>query len=261
MRSCIRPRLWAAVLLVAAFGPSFHFAPVPGSGGSHIRLIALDAGHGGKDPGAVGKLAREKNICLSITQEVARLLRATEGVEVLLTRPDDTFVGLHQRAQKANEKKADLFVSIHVNSNTSKVPHGTSTYALGMHRTEHNLSVVRENSVILEEEGHEKTYEGFDPKSPEAYIIFSLIQNVHQKQSLKLAAAVESKFKGAGRSSRGVHQAGFLVLWRASMPAVLIETGFISNPEEEKYLASAEGQKALAGAIYQAILAFRASQP
>lgn len=247
-------------LLLAGFcTQSFNFERPVGYRAS-FDLVVLDAGHGGKDPGALGKITREKHICLAIAQKVAKHLKATEGIDVVLTRDEDRFIELKRRAEIANEKKADLFVSIHVNSSTSSRPAGTSTYALGMHKAEHNLSVVRENSVILTEENHEANYEGFDPKSPEGYIIFSLIQNVHLKQSLSLASLVEKKFKSLGRYSRGVHQAGFLVLWRASMPAVLIETGFISNATEEKYLSSPEGQEAIAAAIYQAILDYKKAQ-
>lgn len=254
-----RQRWWLIpLLLVGLTTQSFNFSKSPAYK-EYLDLVVIDAGHGGKDPGTIGKLVQEKQVALSIARELTALLKANGTIDVVQSRPEDKFVALNDRAKIANGKKADLFISIHVNANKNRAAFGTSTYALGSHKNEGNLSAVRENSSILLEDDHEITYEGFDPKSPEAYILFTLIQNSHQKQSLALAAEVEKKFKAGGRTSRGVHQAGFLVLWKTSMPAILVETGFITNATEEKYLASAEGQKALAKAIYQAVLSYKAA--
>lgn len=225
------------------------------------KLVVVDAGHGGKDPGASGKVVKEKNITLAVAKRLATLLEKDPLFRPVLTRSEDVFVELAQRADTANKLRAHLFVSIHCNANPKKEVYGSETYALGPHKTDENLSVVmRENSAILLEDDHEVRYEGFEPNSPEAYIIFSLLQHAHLKQSLALARKIEEKMaERTKRASRGVRQAGFLVLWRTSMPAVLCEIGFITNPQEEKYLASEKGQEAIAEAIYQALRAYVAS--
>lgn len=218
-------------------------------------LVVIDPGHGGKDPGALGKAHKEKDITLSVSLKLAELLRKDPLFRPLLTRETDVFVELNTRAEIANKAHADLFLSIHCNANPRRDVAGSETYALGEHKTEENLSVVmRENSAILLEEGYQQTYGGFDPNSEEAYIIFSLMQHAYLKQSLRLAKKIEEQMASrTKRQSRGVKQAGFLVLWRTSMPAVLCEIGFITNPEEEKYLASEAGQEHVAQAIYQAL--------
>ena len=224
-----------------------------------IRKIMIDPGHGGHDPGAVGKSTYEKTICLGIGTRLGRYINQfLPEVEVLYTRDTDKFVALDERSALANSAKADLFISIHVNSlNATKVT-GTSTWVMGLHMTEENLEVAtRENSVIKLENDHQAKYEGFDPDSPESYIMFTLMQNVYMEKSLQLATKVESEFKNVGRHSRGVHQAGFMVLWKAAMPAILIETGFISNPADEKYLSSAAGQDELAVSIFRAFKKYK----
>ncbi|GIV24170.1 MAG: N-acetylmuramoyl-L-alanine amidase [Bacteroidia bacterium] len=217
--------------------------------------VAVDAGHGGKDPGASGKVYKEKDITLAVALKLADLLKKDPKFEVILSRDTDTFVELARRADTANKAHADFFISIHCNSNPKKDIHGSETYALGEHKTQENLTVVmRENASILLEEDHKRTYEGFDPNSEEAYIIFSLMQHAFLKQSLRLAKKIEDNLTAkTKRPSRGVRQAGFLVLWRTSMPAVLCEIGFISNPQEEKFLASESGQTYIAQAIHEAL--------
>lgn len=218
-------------------------------------LVVIDPGHGGKDPGALGKVHKEKDIALAVSLRLAELLKKDPHFRPVLTRSTDVFIELAKRADTANKLHADLFLSIHCNANPKKDVYGTETYALGEHKTQENLAVVmRENSAILLEDGYQRTYDGFDPKSEEAYIIFSLVQHAHLKQSLRLAKKIEDQFaQKAKRQSRGVKQAGFLVLWRTSMPSVLCEIGFITNPEEEKYLASDSGQEHIAQALYQAL--------
>lgn len=245
--------LWFGIVLVGGSGTSFRLLKP--------YLVVVDAGHGGKDPGASGKVYKEKDITLAVARRLAALLEKDPHFRVRLTREDDTFVELNRRADTANKLHADFFVSIHCNSNPKKEVYGSETYALGEHKSQENLSVVmRENSAILLEEGYQRTYEGFDPNSEEAYILFSLVQHAFLKQSLHLARRIEDNMaQHTRRPSRGVRQAGFLVLWRTSMPAVLCEIGFLSNPSEERYLASEAGQEHIAQALYEALRQYTAS--
>jgi N-acetylmuramoyl-L-alanine amidase len=218
-------------------------------------VIVIDAGHGGKDPGALGSVSKEKNINLAIALKTGEYLEQNlKNIKVLYTRNSDVFVGLKERAEFANKNKADLFISIHSNWAATKTIRGAETYVMGLSKDEQNLEVaMKENEVILLEDDFSAKYEGFDPKSPESYIIFSLMQNVFQEQSTGFASIIQSQFKNrAGRIDRGVKQDGFWVLYMTSMPSVLIETGFITNPEEEQYLISKEGQDYMASAIFRA---------
>jgi N-acetylmuramoyl-L-alanine amidase len=220
-----------------------------------LRTVVLDAGHGGKDPGALGKKSKEKDLALSITLKVGEYIEENlPDVKVVYTRKKDEFIELYKRAEIANRIKADVFISIHVNANVSKKPYGTSTYVMGLNKSGENLEVAKlENSVILKEEGYKQNYKGYDPNSPESHIILSLLQNAHLEQSIQLATKVQNQFRTrAGRHDTGVRQAGLVVLWNATMPAILVETGFISNAEEEKYLMTDYGQSIIASAIYRA---------
>lgn len=244
----------AALLLLGSFTPleqkSFK-----------VRTVVIDAGHGGKDPGTLGKKHRESAITLAVALKLGKYIEENlPGVKVIYTRKDQTFVELHDRAGIANKNHADVFISIHCNANDQKHVHGSETYIMGLHTSEGNLEVAkRENSVILKEEDYLQKYDGFNPNSPAAHIIFSNFQNAHLSSSLTLAETIEKQLKTrTGRTSRGVRQAGFLVLWRTAMPSVLVETGYLSNPEEEKYLASEEGQSYLASAIYRALKEYKA---
>ncbi|MBQ6085786.1 MAG: N-acetylmuramoyl-L-alanine amidase [Bacteroidaceae bacterium] len=223
--------------------------------------LVIDAGHGGKDPGAIGRKSKEKNINLAVALAFGKLVEQNcPDVKVVYTRKTDVFVELDERANIANRNKADLFVSIHVNSTAAKNgPQGTETYTLGMHRAADNLEVAkRENSVITLESNYEQKYEGFDPKSSESYIIFELMQDKNMEQSVNFAKLVQQQFKStAGRVNKGVYQAGFLVLRATSMPSALIELGYINNANEETYLSSAAGQSALAKSIYNAFKAYK----
>ncbi|MFZ2287071.1 MAG: N-acetylmuramoyl-L-alanine amidase [Bacteroidales bacterium] len=223
-------------------------------------VVVIDAGHGGKDPGAVGAFSKEKNINLAVALKTGRYISENlKDVKVVYTRDDDSFPGLAERAEVANKHKADLFISIHSNAMTDKRFSGAETYVLGQTMDEANLQVaMKENSVITIEKDYETKYEGFDPNSVESYIIFSLMQNTYLKQSTEFATMVQNQFRDrVGRKDRGVRQAGFVVLWRTTMPSVLIELGFISNAEEEKYLNSAQGQDYLASAIFRAFRDYR----
>ena len=223
--------------------------------------LVIDAGHGGKDPGAIGRKSKEKNINLAVALAFGKLVEQNcPDVKVVYTRKTDVFVELDERANIANRNKADLFVSIHVNSTAAKNgPQGTETHTLGMHRAADNLEVAkRENSVITLESNYEQKYEGFDPKSSESYIIFELMQDKNMEQSVNFAKLVQQQFKStAGRVNKGVYQAGFLVLRATSMPSALIELGYINNANEETYLCSAAGQSALAKSIYNAFKAYK----
>lgn len=219
-------------------------------------VVVLDAGHGGKDSGARGSISFEKDIVLEVTRQVGEYIKKhLPNVEVIFTRKDDTFIKLYERANIANENEADLFVSIHANASPSKNSRGTETFVMGLHKTEGNLEVAqKENSVVALEEDYTEQYEGYDPHSPESYIIFSLMTNAHLEQSLKAAELVQTEFRErARRKDRGVKQAGFLVLWKTTMPSILVELGFISNRQEETYLNSEQGKDYLASAIFRAI--------
>jgi len=222
-------------------------------------LLVIDAGHGGKDPGCHGLLAKEKNVALSIALELEKIIRENlPEVRVVLTRRTDVFVELHERAGYASRNKADFFISIHCNANDKKEISGTETYAMGLHKENANLNtMISENSVILMEENHEENYDGFDPESPESYIVFSLIKDAYLKQSLAMATKVENHFKEQGRKSRGVKQAGFLVLWRAGTPAILVESGFLTNKDEEKYLHTDAGQQQVALSVFKAFKEYK----
>ncbi|MBQ7819562.1 MAG: N-acetylmuramoyl-L-alanine amidase [Bacteroidales bacterium] len=218
-------------------------------------VVVLDAGHGGKDPGAIGKKVKEKDINLEIVLKLGELIiKNHTDVKVVYTRSKDVFVELGERAKIANRNNADLFISVHTNAAQSKSACGTETYALGLAKTEENLQVAkRENSVILLEEDYTTKYEGFDPTSTESYIMFDFMQGIHLEQSINLASKVQEQFKSnAKRSDRGVRQAGFWVLRATSMPSILVEVGYISNYEEEKYLALSSSRLKLAESIYNA---------
>lgn len=224
--------------------------------------VVIDAGHGGNDPGAIGRRGREKNINLNVALKLGRLIENNcNNTRVVYTRKKDIFVPLHTRAEIANNAKADLFISIHTNSvasRSSKVC-GTETYTLGLHRTQENLEVAKkENSVILIEDDYKQRYAGFNPNSAESYIIFEFLQDKYMSQSVSFATMIQQQFRqNARRADKGVHQAGFLVLRETSMPSVLIELGYITNPGEEAYLLSENGSSALAQSIYQAFLNYK----
>ena len=226
-----------------------------------IKVVVIDAGHGGKDGGCVGTSSIiEKNIALSIALKTGKYIEENiKDVKVIYTRDSDVFIELHERARIANRNKADLFISIHVNAFTTSKPYGTGTYVMGLAKTEANMrAAMRENEAILLEDNYKEKYENFDPNSPESYIAMSIQQSAFINQSLEFAASVQDQFRErAGRFDRGVKQAPFLVLHQTTMPSVLIETGFISNPEEQKYLISEIGQDFLASAIYRAFKQYK----
>jgi len=225
-----------------------------------LETIVIDAGHGGKDPGAVVGKAREKDIVLEIALKLGSFIKEKlPDVRVIYTRNTDVFVPLFERSVIANKNNADLFISIHANYCTTPSIKGTETYVLGLHRTEDNLNVAKkENSVILLEKDYSTRYEGFDPNLSESYIMFELIQNTHIDQSVAFAGILQDSFRQhAQRASRDVRQAGFLVLRETAMPGVLIETGYLSNLSEANYLMTHEGRETIAYSIFNSFKAYK----
>ncbi len=225
-----------------------------------VKTVVIDAGHGGKDPGCHGKVSKESEVALKVALELGKTIKTyMPDVKVVYTRTTDKFVELHDRAEIANKNNADLFISIHCNSADNKQVHGTETYTMGLGKSDGNLDVAkRENSVILQEEDYLKKYDGFNPNSPMAHIYFANLQSAYLENSLRFADHVETQFKSrVGRNSRGVKQGNLLVLWKSSMPSALIEIGFLTNAQEEKFLNDPLGQSYIASAIYRAFRDYR----
>ena len=225
-----------------------------------VNRVVIDAGHGGKDPGAIGSGAREKDITLAIALKTGKYIEENlPDVEVIYTRKSDEFVELYRRAKIANDSKADLFISIHCNAVKTSSVYGTETYVMGLHRSEANLEVAKlENAAILQEENYSDMYEGFNPNEDEDYITLTMFQDAFLEQSTLLAEEIQNQFRERVKlKDRGVFQAGFLVLYRTAMPGVLIETGFISNPRDLNFMKSEDGQVYIASAIYRAVKYFK----
>ena len=226
-------------------------------------VVVIDPGHGGKDPGAIGpkRKGKEKEINLAVALLTGKYIEEKyPDVKVIYTRKKDVFIGLYERANIANKNNADLFISIHTNSDKNKNPKGSEVYVLGTSKTEESLKVAqKENSVIYLEDDYTEKYEGFDPTSSESYIIFELMQNQYVEQSIKFADLVQKELgKCVKWKDRGVKQAAYLVLARSSMPRILIELDFISNAEAEKFLLSKDGQNRYAKAIFDAFSKYKA---
>ena len=226
---------------------------------SGIKTIVIDAGHGGHDPGCHGKKGKEKDVTLSVALHLGKLISENcSDVKVVYTRSTDEFIELHERANIANRNKADLFISIHCNSGKGNA-YGVETYSMGLHRTADNLDVAkRENSAVTLEKDYKSNYDGFDPNSPEASIIFTLYQNAFLDQSLNIASKVQDEFRlHDDRFDRGVKQAGFLVLVYTAMPSILIETGFLTSPDDEKMMITEKGQEKIAESIFRAFQKYK----
>jgi N-acetylmuramoyl-L-alanine amidase len=223
-------------------------------------VVVLDAGHGGKDPGAVGKRSHEKDIALEIVLKTGEYINNHfKDVEVVYTRSTDRFVELYRRAEIANQAHADLFISVHCNANAKTSPNGTEVFVMGLNKTEANLQVaMKENTSVLMEDDHSDNYDGIDPNSSEAYIAFSLYTNMHLDLSLLMAQKTMDAFNTTvKRNDRGIKQAPFFVLYKTGMPSILIETAFISNYDDETYLMSAAGKNEMAYSIYKAFVDYR----
>ena len=248
-------RLMLLIVITLVFNPLFG----KNKQTKGIETVVIDAGHGGKDPGTVVGKAREKDIVLDIALKLGKYIKdKLPEVRVIYTRKTDIFIPLFERSVIANKNNADLFISIHANYCPRPSIKGTETYVLGLHRTEDNLNVAKkENSVILFENDYSTRYEGFDPNLSESYIIFELIQNSHIEQSVAFAGILQDSFRDhAKRTSRDVRQAGFLVLRETAMPAVLIETGYLSNSSESSYLMTEQGRDAISRSIFNSFKSY-----
>ncbi len=228
-----------------------------------LQTIVIDPGHGGKDPGTMGTKrysVYEKHVALSVALKLGKYIsEAFPDIRVVYTRKEDVFLELNERTDLANDLDADLFISIHCDGFTNSDASGASVFVMGMSKLKANLDVaMRENSAIYMEDNYKQKYGEFDPKTPESYIVFSLMQNTYLEQSLQFAEEVEREFATkANRKSRGVKQAPFYVISRTKMPSVLIECGFLTNPQEEDFLHSLNGQDYLASAIFRAFRSYK----
>jgi N-acetylmuramoyl-L-alanine amidase len=222
--------------------------------------VVLDAGHGGHDPGAIGSISYEKNINLAVTLQLGQIIEQNfKDVKVVYTRKTDKYLTLQERADIVNDNHADLFICLHTNSSQAASAYGAESFTLGLAKSKANLDVaMRENSVILLEKDYQSKYKGFDPTSVDSYIMFEFMQDKYIDKSLDFASSIQKQFANyCSRSDRGVRQAGFWVLHRSACPSVLIELGFISNPAEERYLSSEQGQNEMAKAVYNAFVYFK----
>lgn len=228
--------------------------------GKRVNTVVIDPGHGGRDPGAVGLKSKEKDIVLDVSLIAGRMIREhVPGVQVFFTREKDVFVELFRRAKIANDKNADLFISVHCNASRRRDASGTEVFVMGLDKSQQNLEIAKkENASILLEDNYELQYEGIDPNSSEAYIVFSLFQHAFFEQSLIFARKSMNSFdRNLGLVHRGVKQAPFLVLWRTVMPSVLVEIGFISNAKEEQFMLKKENQDRIAYSIYTAFVEYK----
>ena len=244
---------------LACFQPAYAAGP---EGGVRLRTVVIDAGHGGHDPGAISKVAKlkEKDINLDIALKLGERIRNEyPDVKVVYTRKTDRFVELGERGNIANRNHADLFISIHVNSAKSTSASGTETFVMGTDKSASNMEVCkRENSVILLEDDYTTKYEGFEPDNPESYIIFNLMQNAHFEQSIAFASLVQQQFikNGPIKKSRGIRQAPLMVLWRTTMPSVLVEVGFLSNSSDRTVLGTEANRQKIADDLFRAFSKF-----
>lgn len=226
-----------------------------------LRTVVIDAGHGGKDPGAVHGSVLEKNINLNIALALGKIFeQELPDVKVVFTRKTDVFVELIERGNIANKAGADLFISIHTDASTSPQACGNSTFVLGVNRSQSNLrEVMRENEVITLEDDYTTKYEGFDPSSPESYIVFSLMQHVYLDKSMELAGLVQKQYATNNSliRNRGTYQGGLVVLWKTAMPSILTEVGFISNDSDRNFLTSERGPQIVARSIFEAVCRYK----
>lgn len=240
----------------------FFILPLTVAAQKKTFTVVIDPGHGGRDPGALGSTSKEKDIALAVGKLLGQQIKNDfHDVNVIYTRSTDVFVELNKRAEIANKAKADFFISLHCNAldRKKKSPQGVETFVLGLHRSKDNLDVAKaENSVILYEENYSTKYQGFDPNEPESYIMFEFMTDQYLQQSVNFATLVQHQLvSNSKRVNRSVRQAGFLVLREVAMPSVLVEMGYISNPEDERFMKSPAGQKSIANSIYSAFAQYK----
>ncbi len=256
MNDCFRPLFifLTLVVLMQGFGS---FSQSKNAGKQLIKTVVIDAGHGGKDPGCHGSFAHEKVVCLAMALRLGELIKAKyPDVKVIFTRDKDVFVELYERANIANRSNADLFICIHANAGSASA-YGTESYVLGLHRTESQQKVAEtENAIISLEDDKGAKYVDFD-MSPDAIIGIQLQMSVNLDKSIRFAELLQKEFKRIGRYDRGVKQAGFLVLYKTTMPSVLIETGFLPNVVEEKFIGSSEGQEKMSQSMFAAFVDYK----
>ncbi len=254
---------WLFLFVIFLFNSAFSYNTDKTN--NSLKVVVIDPGHGGKDSGTMGTKRfpiYEKHVALAVALRLGKYItNAFPDIEVVYTRSDDVFLELNERTDIANNVNADLFLSIHCDGFTSPSPSGASVFVMGMSKLKANMDVaIRENSAIYLEDNYEEKYDGFDPKSAESYIVFSLMQNTHLNQSIQIATEIEKELSTrANRKSRGVKQAPFYVISRTNMPSILIECGFLTNPKEEVFLHSEEGQDYLASAIFSGFKAYKES--
>lgn len=259
----MHPKILAKIalfLLSAAVSLQSVCAQDKTAAGFSLRTVVIDAGHGGKDPGAVYGKVREKDITLDVAVRLGdKIKKAYPDVKVIYTRDKDVYIPLHERGKKANRNHADLFISIHVNSARNSAARGTETFLMGTDNSRSNMEVCkRENSVILLEEDYTTTYAGYDPKEPDSFIFFNMMQSAQLEQSVRMAELVEQQLAQSPIGlSRGIKQAALLVLWRTTMPAVLVEIGFLSNQKDREKLTNRDERGKIADGIFRAFAAFK----
>ena len=230
---------------------------------SAFSAIVIDAGHGGADQGSSGRISKEKNVTLKVALKLGKAINERfPGVKVYYTRTSDVFIPLYQRIEIANKRKAALFISIHCNSMPSgsarrTTTKGTETFVSGFGRLREQSVAIRENASILLEKNYKENYDGYDPRDPESLIIFSLIKSTNRLQSIKLGSFLEKEYRRSGRLSRGVKEQSLAVLAKAGLPAVLTEIGFISHPQEERFINSEAGQTEIVANILDGIASYK----
>lgn len=249
------------IVLLLFCSPTFSQKREPGK----VKTVVIDPGHGGAKPGAIGKRAKEKTIVLSVAKKVGKLITDNyPDVKVIYTRTTDVDIALSERAHIANRAKADLFISIHANSHPTGTPTGVETFVAGLSQSKANMEIAKkENADILLEDDYKTNaeYQGFDPNSPESYVMFAMYQNAYRDKSLNLAQYIQNQYKSKIKTiDRGVKQAEFMVLYKTTMPSVLTEIGFISNPAEEAFMMSDEGQGTIAECIFRAFAKYKAAE-
>ena len=257
-------RLNISILLIIALSLGFSGQAFSQNNKVVLRTVVIDAGHGGHDPGTVSpdRKSKESTINLDVALKLgAKIKEKYPDVNVIYTRKTDVFIPLAERADIANKSRADLFISIHVNSVAKKgsSASGTETFVMGTDKSTSNMEVCkRENSVILLEDDYSTTYQGFDPENPESYIFFNLMQNAFFEQSINMASLVQQQLKkGPITVNRGIKQAPLMVLWRTTMPSVLVEIGFLSNASDRKVLTDRQQREVIATRLFNAFCQFK----